>query len=65
MADAGRSGESSESPVSFCDAVERIRKRDKRYAPEAYAFVMDALDYAIRLIGKRRHVSAAELLSSV
>jgi uncharacterized repeat protein (TIGR04138 family) len=59
------SGESSESPVSFWSAVERIRERDKRYAPEAYAFVMDALDFAIRQIGKRRHVSAAELLSFV
>lgn len=50
------------SPVSFWDAVGRIREHDKRYSPEAYAFVMDSLDYAIRKIGKRRHVSAAELL---
>ena len=56
-------GGAGESPVSFWDAVERIRERDKRYSPEAYAFVMDALDYAIRQIGRRRHVSAGELLS--
>ncbi len=56
-------GGDSESPVSFWSAVERIRERDKRYSPEAYAFVMDGLDFAIQQIGKRRHVSAAELLS--
>lgn len=50
------------APVSFWDAVGRIREHDKRYSPEAYAFVMDSLDFAIRRIGKRRHVSAAELL---
>lgn len=49
-------------PVSFFDAVERIRRRDKRYAPEAYALVMDSLAVAMRRIGERRHLSAAELL---
>jgi uncharacterized repeat protein (TIGR04138 family) len=55
-------GGAGDSPVSFWTAVEKIRERDKRYSPEAYAFVMDALDFAIRQIGKRRHVSALELL---
>jgi uncharacterized repeat protein (TIGR04138 family) len=49
-------------PVSFFDAVRRIRNRDRRYAPEAYAMVMDSVAYAIQSIGKPRHVSAAELL---
>jgi len=49
-------------PVSFFEAVDRIRRRDKRYAPEAYALIMDSVAYAIRTIGETRHVSAAELL---
>ncbi len=50
------------SSVSFWGAVEKIRERDKRYSPEAFAFVMDTIDHAILRIGERRHVSAAELL---
>ncbi len=46
----------------FWAAVERIRAGDERYARDAYAFVMDSLDYTIRAIGERRHVSAAELV---
>ena len=49
-------------PVSFFDAVKRIRSRDQRYAPEAYALVMDSVAYTIQTIGELRHVSAAELL---
>lgn len=60
--DREKDGGGNQTPVSFWDAVGRIREHDKRYTPEAYAFVMDSLDFAIRRIGKRRHVSAAELL---
>ena len=48
--------------VSFQESVKKIRDRDKRYAPSAYAFIMSSLDFAIRRIGERRHVCAAELL---
>ena len=46
----------------FWEAVERIRAADGRYARDAYAFVMDSLDFTMRKIGERRHVSAAELV---
>lgn len=49
-------------PTSFFDAVKRIRNRDRRYSPDAYALVMDSVAYAIQTIGKPRHISAAELL---
>lgn len=49
-------------PVSFFAAVERIRSRDKRFEPEAYALVMDSVAYAIQTIGEVRHISAQELL---
>ncbi len=48
--------------AEFWAAVERIRSRDARYARDAYAFVMDSLDFTMRLVGERRHVSAAELV---
>lgn len=48
--------------VNFFDAVKRIRSRDTRYAPEAYALVMDGVAYTIQQIGEARHVSAGELL---
>jgi uncharacterized repeat protein (TIGR04138 family) len=46
----------------FWAAVERIRAGDGRYARDAYPFVMDSLDFTMRAIGERRHVSAAELV---
>lgn len=49
--------------IHFWDAVQEIRRSDDgRYAPEAYGFVMDSLEYTIHQVGERRHVSAAELL---
>jgi uncharacterized repeat protein (TIGR04138 family) len=53
---------SEPKPVSFFDAVKRIRSRDRRYQPEAYAMVMDSVAYAIQTIGETRHISSAELL---
>lgn len=49
----------------FWEAVERIRATDGRYARDAYAFVMDSLDFTMRGIGERRHVSARELVGGL
>jgi uncharacterized repeat protein (TIGR04138 family) len=46
----------------FWDAVSGIREKDSRFKPEAYAFLMDALDHTISVVGEHRHVSADELL---
>jgi uncharacterized repeat protein (TIGR04138 family) len=51
------------SGSEFWSLVERIRAEDGRYRPEAYAFVMEALDATVRSAGERRHVSAGELLT--
>jgi uncharacterized repeat protein (TIGR04138 family) len=52
--------------IHFWDAVQEIRRsNDERYAPEAYGFVMDALEFTIHRVGERRHVSAAELLENL
>jgi uncharacterized repeat protein (TIGR04138 family) len=48
--------------VDFWDVVERIRQEDGRFAPEAYAAVMDGLEFAMTRVGQRRHVSGPELL---
>lgn len=58
------------SPMSsdpFETAVRRILEKEKRFQPEAYVLVRDALDYTVdRLINKtkseKRHVSGRELL---
>lgn len=36
-----------------------------QYAREAYAFVSQALEYTLKRIGERRHVSGTELLKGV
>ena len=46
----------------FWETVERIRATDGRYARDAYPFVMGSLDFTMKRIGVRRHVSAAELV---
>jgi uncharacterized repeat protein (TIGR04138 family) len=48
--------------IDFWAAVQKIRELDDSYAPEAYAFVMEALEYTLQKAGERRHVSAAELI---
>ena len=49
----------------FWTTVERIRASDGRYARDAYAFVMDGLDYTVRSLPARRHVSARELMDGL
>ena len=45
------------------DALRRITDRDSRYRPEAYPFVLEALDFTITRRGKgRKHVTGPELL---
>jgi len=51
--------------VDFWDAVQRIRSRDSRFAPELYSFVMETLDYTMQRVGERRHISAVELLEGM
>jgi len=46
----------------FWDLVAGIRERDDQLAPEAYALVMDTLEFTYARIGERRHVRAEELV---
>ncbi len=52
--------------MDFVDAVTRIRRRDPRFTPTAYAFLREALDHTVETrragaVGARRHVSGREL----
>lgn len=51
--------------AEFWIVVDRIRAVDGRYSRDAYAFVMDGLDYTVRALEERRHVSARELLDGL
>ena len=50
------------------DSIRKLALSDRRYAPEAYAFLFESLDHAVRLAGRSteegsaRHVSGQELL---
>lgn len=37
-------------------------RRDPRYKPEAYRFMFEALEFTLRRLGQRRHISGRELL---
>lgn len=47
------------------DVLKEILNKDKRYAAEAYGFAFEALDFTIKKIGKRRHVTGQELLEGI
>lgn len=68
--DAGESLE-PESFESLEDRILLIRRRDRRFARNAYCFALDALDYTMACLGKDRktgedrHVGGRELLAGM
>ena len=53
--------------LAFHLAVRDSQKRDPRFAPQAYAFLCDALAHTLKLVGREdaedRHVAGPELLA--
>lgn len=49
----------------FGDRVDEVVKKDPRYKPQSYAFVMGALDYTLRKLEKPMHISGRELLRGI
>ncbi len=53
------------------ERISEVRRRDRRFARNAYYFTLDALDYTLvhygkdQLTGEDRHVGARELLEGV
>lgn len=46
---------------AFYDLVEEICRRDKRYKPDAYEFVLQGLNFTQKKLKKTAHVSGGEL----
>ena len=56
--------------AGLSDVVAGICKKDSRYAPDAYLFVCEALDFTVKLLkkpnrGPDRHVKGRELLEGI
>ncbi len=47
------------------DELTSLIERDKRYKIEAYLFVLEALNYTIKRIGVKRHVTGRELTEGI
>lgn len=50
---------------SLVEQIRHIRKRDGRYHEQAYAFVLESLEFTLRRIGQRRHVTGQELSAGI
>ena len=50
---------------NFEREIGELAKASGRYRPEAYGFVVEALQFAVERVGKRRHLSAAELTAGL
>ena len=51
--------------VEVSERIREIRRKDPRYAPEAYHFVFETLAHTLARVGERRHLSARELLEGI
>ena len=49
----------------FEDRLIRVAKSGSDYDREAYLFIYEALDYTLRKVDEKRHVSGRELLNGV
>ena len=50
---------------TFLERVERITTADARYHPDAYTFVMEALPFTQKRLGREYHVTGQELLAGI
>ncbi len=58
---AGKKGETED----FLAKVQALSRAEGRYAVGAYLFLFEALEFTLKRIGKRRHVSGQELLTGI
>ena len=49
----------------FYSIVSTICSQDRRYYPEAYEFVMEALNFSQKKFKKSKHISGEELLAGI
>ncbi|MEN8149677.1 MAG: Minf_1886 family protein [Planctomycetota bacterium] len=50
------------SDMKLEEGIRDIVRRDPRFAPQAYYFIFEALEYTLHNLNIRRHVSGRELL---
>ena len=51
--------------VDFYKKIDEVIKRDARYQPDAYEFLLQALWYTQKKLNRNNHVSARELLKGI
>lgn len=61
----GAAAKIMENAVEFGVKVAKIIEQDKRYSPDAYSFLMNALHYTLSKLDEHRHVSGRELLYGI
>lgn len=49
----------------FLENLEKIFKKGSRYKPEAYQFVISALNFTVKKFKKPRHITGRELLEGI
>jgi len=49
----------------FLAKVRRVAKKEGQYDLEAYLFVFQALEFTLKRVGERRHISGPELLEGI
>ena len=50
---------------NFEQEIAELARESGRYRPEAYSFVVEALQFAVERVGQRRHLTAAELTAGL
>ncbi len=54
-----------ERRIDLFEVIDQITAKDARYKPEAYSFVMTALNYTLKKFKKPRHITGRELLEGI
>ena len=57
--------EKSKQSMNKVFALLTILDKDKRYDPEAYSFIMASLDYTMKKLGRKGHITGQELSDGV
>jgi len=55
----------AEQSMAKIFALLKILDKDKRYDPEAYSFIMASLDYTMKKLKRKGHISGQELSDGV
>ena len=47
------------------ELIEKVAEQRKQYKKEAYLFIFEALEYTLRKLKERRHITGQELLGGI